>query len=205
MSLWPRNGFTFLFSLQTISGSDVQKREIEREKEERTAHSTCSHRSKKISPIISLIHTRRAQPLDPLPHGSLITELHPLFVQCQTQTQGEFSFSGWLFLSPTAFVYGFNHFTPPIHTPHLTSPPIHTPPTAPHLRSTHLRPHLTSDLHTSDLTSPHLRSHLTSNPHTSDPHKSDPHPLKLRYAKIHPQTHKQPILQPTSRIQSINK
>ena len=172
MSLWPRNGFTFLFSLQTISGSDVQKREIEREKEERTAHSTCSHRSKKISPIISLIHTRRAQPLDPLPHGSLITELHPLFVQCQTQTHGEFSFSGWLFLSPTAFVYGFNHFTPPIHTP----------PSAPHLRSTHLRPHL-----------------------TSDPHKSDPHPLKLRYAKIHPQTHKQPILQPTSRIRSINK
>ena len=43
-------------------------------------NSTCSHRSKKISPIISLIHTRRAQPLDPLPHGSPITELHPLFV-----------------------------------------------------------------------------------------------------------------------------
>ena len=29
---------------------------------------------------ISLTHSRRAQPLDPLPHGSPITELHPLFV-----------------------------------------------------------------------------------------------------------------------------
>ena len=163
MSLWPRNGFTFLFSLQTISGSDVQKREIEREKEERTAHSTCSHRSKKISPIISLIHTRRAQPLDPLPHGSLITELHPLFVQCQTQTQGEFSFSGWLFLSPTAFVYGFNHFTPPIHTPHL--------------RSTHLRPHLTFDLHTFDLTSPPIHTSPIHIPSNSDMPKSTLKPI----------------------------
>ena len=172
MSLWPRNGFTFLFSLQTISGSDVQKREIEREKEERTAHSTCSHRSKKISPIISLIHTRRAQPLDPLPHGSLITELHPLFVQCQTQTHGEFSFHGWPFY--TSETHASPHLTPPlIHTQVQSTPPMATP----------------------HLTSPHLQS----------THNSDPHPLKLRYAKIHPQTHKQPILQPTSRIRSINK
>ena len=33
---------------------------------------------------ISLTHSRRAQPLDPLPHGSSITELHPLFVDRST-------------------------------------------------------------------------------------------------------------------------
>ena len=50
------------------------KREIDREKEERSAHLNLSSLT-----CISLTHSRRAQPLVPLPHGSPITELHPLF------------------------------------------------------------------------------------------------------------------------------
>ena len=186
--LWPENWFTFLFSLQTISRSPTRKkRDKEREIRDHLTHS--------LTPILSLTVVRSPHSLT---HAELSHSILSLtVVQSPSSTHSSLSAKRRptvsflspvdLFLSPIAFVYGFDGFTPPIHTVHLTSPLSHTPPTSPHLTS--------PPIYTPP-TSPHL---------ISDPHTSDPHSLKLRYAKIHPQTHKQPILWPTSRIRSINK
>ena len=132
----------FYISIFTTNHFQVRrtKREIEREKEEIIELTPLTPILSLTSPpITELTHSRWAQPLDPLPHGSLITMSFLSLVD--------------FFLSSTAFVYGFDGFTTPIHTPHLTSPPIYTAPTSPHLQ-----PHLTSP----HLRSTQLRLHLTS-------------------------------------------
>ena len=148
--LWPENWFTFLFSLQTISRSQTRKkRDKERERRDHLTHS--------LTPILSLTVVRSPSSLT---HAELSHSIHSLMVvQSPSSTHSSLSAKRRptvsflspvdLFLSPIAFVYGFDGFTPSIHTLHLTSPLIHTPPTSPHLtsprlRSTHLRPHLTS-------------------------------------------------------------
>ena len=114
------------------------KREIEREKEEIIELTPLTPILSLTSPpITELAHSHWAQPLDPFPHGSLITVSFLSLVD--------------FFLSSMAFVYGFDGFTPLIHTPHLTSPPIYTAPTSPHLTSppiytTPTSPHLTSTI-----------------------------------------------------------
>ena len=134
----------FYISIFTTNHFQVRrtKRETEREKEEIIELTPLTPILSLTSPpITELTHSRWAQPLDPLPHGSLIAVSFLSLVD--------------FFLSSTAFVYGFDGFTPPIHTPHLTSPPIYTAPTSPHLQ-----PHLTLPPIYTTPTSPHLNDLL---------------------------------------------
>ena len=113
----PKMVLHFYFHYKPFPSQTRKKRDREREKEEIIELTPLTPILSLTSPpITELTHSHRAQPLDPLPHGSPITVsfLSPVD----------------FFLSSTAFVYGFDSFTPPIHTPHL--------------RSTQLRHHLTS-------------------------------------------------------------
>ena len=115
-----------IFTTNHFRVSDAQrekKREREREREREE--------------ITSLTHSHRVVThTDPLPHGSSITELshshqsspsrqselHPLFIEHQMQTHGEFPFPVDSFLNPTTPLLRSTHLRP-----HLTSPPIHIP------------------------------------------------------------------------------
>ena len=82
MSLWPWKWFEVKIFTSNHFRVRCAKREIDREKEERSAHLNLSSLTHRAHSHAS--HSRRAQPLDPLPHGSSITELHPLFVDRST-------------------------------------------------------------------------------------------------------------------------
>ena len=74
-----------------------------------------------------------------------------------------------------SFLFQLSSFLSPTTSPHLQSTLYLSPTTSPHLTSPHLR-------------STHLRPTLYKSQSTS---------LQTHLAKIHPQTHKQPIFQPT--------
>ena len=93
--LWHKNWFTFLFSFQTIFGSQTCKeRERERERKDHRAHS--------LTPILSLTVVRAPPTVWRAPNAN------PRWV----------SFSSW-------FISQSNYTSPPIHTPpiHIPSNP----------------------------------------------------------------------------------
>ena len=73
--VWSEN-----FHFKPFPGQMCKERDRQRERREISSLKPQLTHSPSSLTCISLTHSRRAQPLDPLPHGSPITELHPLFV-----------------------------------------------------------------------------------------------------------------------------
>ena len=135
----------FYISIFTTNHFQVRrtKREIEREKEEIIELTPLTPILSLTSPpITELTHSRWAQPLDPLPHGSLIVV--SFFVSSWFLPQ----FDGvclWVWRFYNSNPHTLPHLTSDLHSsnitspptlPHLTSPSIYTTPTSPHLTST---------------------------------------------------------------------
>ena len=140
----------FYISIFTTNHFQVRrtKREIERERKKRSLNSLHSHR---FSPSP---HLRSPSSLTHAELSHSILSLTVVWLRWVFLSLVDF------FLSSTAFVYGFDGFTPPIHTPHLTSPHLRSTQLQHHLTSNLTSPHLTFDLHNSNFTSPHLNDLL---------------------------------------------